>query len=404
MNRITRFFSQPFFTDYRTIAALWFIFAIVASITKGGIDGAHLNNYNIFCGVFNHLVDGLPLYTEYPEEYGDTNHYGPFFSLIIAPFALLPKFISLPLWLIALGGTFLWAVMEMPLNKKAKIILLWFVSNEVLSAMQMAQFNLAIAALVISTYTALRRGHTSWAAIFVVIGTFTKLYGIVAVAFLLFTPKKLKFIGWLIFWSAVAFVLPMVISSPDYVVGQYADWYHSLSEKNEMNVAVGFNTASNYYQNISVMGMAHRISQCHFSDLYILGPAALLFLLPFVRTRQWAAYGFQWGIVASALMCIILYSTGSESSGYIIAMSGVAIWYVSAPWKRSAVDLALLIFALIIGSFGTSDLMPSPIKRGLIRPYSLKALPVFIVWLKLTCELLTHKYPIPGEAMDNSYK
>ena len=158
------------------------------------------------------------------------------------------------------------------------------------------------------------------------------------------------------------------------------------------DLAVGFNTQSNYYQNISVLGMTHRITQMAFSDIYILLPAMLLFLLPYLRTSQYANHGFQWGIVSSVLMCIILFSTGSESSGYIIAILGVALWYVTSPWERGKWDIALLIFALVLGSFGTSDLVPRSIQRSLIRPYSLKALPILLVWLKLIWELCTRDY------------
>jgi len=394
LDSISRFFKKPFFSDYRTIAAIWLLLAVIAAVTKGGFDGNKMNNFLIFRQVYHHLVEFKSLYAYYPEEYTDHNLYGPFFSIIIAPFALMPKFAGLVSWLIFLAGGLYLAIIKLPLKHSAKILIFWFVTNEVLSAMQMGQFNIAIAALVTGTYAALRNGHTSWAALFVVIGTFTKLYGILALVLILFTPKKLKFAGWFVFWSAVAFVLPMAISSPEYIVSQYVEWAQTIIDKNAINVEVGFNTASNYYQNISVLGMTHRITQLEFSDIYILAPAALLFLLPFIRTRQWAAHGFQWGIVASALMCIILFSTSSESSGYIIAMLGVAIWYVSAPWKRSGTDTFLLIFALIIGSFGTSDLMPSAIKKGYIRPYSLKALPVAIIWLKLIWELTTRQYEI----------
>lgn len=60
--------------------------------------------------------------------------------------------------------------------------------------------------------------------------------------------------------------------------------------KNSINVDL--DNAANYFQNISFLGMVHRISGREFSDMFILLPAMLLFLLPFVRTRIWAAYGF----------------------------------------------------------------------------------------------------------------
>lgn len=392
VNRLADFFRKPFFSDYRTIAGLWALLAVIATLMKGGLDG-HLNNFLIFRGVFDHLTAFQPLYDLYPSEYHDCNHYGPFFSIIVAPFALLPKFWGLLLWQFSLGACLFFAIVNMPMKHSSKILIMWLISNEVLSSFQMAQFNLAIAALVVSAYTAIRAGPNGWAALFVVIGTFTKIYGIVGLAFILFSNRKWRFTGWLALWSAVAFILPMFISSPEYVIQEYLAWAQSLIEKNSINVDL--DNAANYFQNISFLGMVHRISGREFSDMFILLPAMLLFLLPFVRTRIWASYGFQWGIVASALMCIILFSSSSESSGYVIAMLGVGIWYVSAPWKRTTTDTILLLFALILGSFGTSDLMPSGIKRGFIRPYSLKALPITIVWLKLIWELCTRNYPLP---------
>lgn len=389
---IYNFFQRPFFSNYRTIAVLWFILAVVAAVTKGGLDGSRLNNFLIFRQVFYHLIDFKSLYAYYPDEYSDHNLYGPFFSVIIAPFALLPKFLGLLSWLVAMGTALYFAILRMPLKHSAKILIFWVISNEVLSAMQMAQFNIVVAAAVLATYVAIRRNCSCLAALFIVIGTFTKLYGIIALIFFIFSKHKIRLAAWLIVWSVIAFVLPMALSSPGYVVSQYSEWYHTLLDKNQLNTIAGLNTTDNIYQNISVLGMAHRISGIEFSDLLILFPAALLFLLPFIRTRQWAAHGFQWGIVASSLMCIVLFSTSSESSGYVIAMLGVAIWYVSSPQKRTTLDSILLIFAIIVGSFGTSDLMPSPIRRGLIRPYSLKALPVAIVWLKQIYELTTRQY------------
>lgn len=68
----------------------------------------------------------------------------------------------------------IFAIVNMPMKHSSKILIMWLISNEVLSSFQMAQFNLAIAALVVSAYTAIRAGRNGWAALFVVIGTFTK--------------------------------------------------------------------------------------------------------------------------------------------------------------------------------------------------------------------------------------
>lgn len=384
MNRIRNFFRLPVFSDYRTIAILWGILAIVAAFTKGGLD-VHLNNFIIFRQVFWHTVDFKSLYAYYPDEYGDHNLYGPLFSIIIAPYALMPKFLSLVCWLLSLCAVLYAAILRMPLAKKAKIFILWYVSNEVLGALFMAQFNIVIAALVIASYTAIDRDKNGWAAMFIMLGAMTKIYGILGLAFIPFSKHKIRLAAYCLMWGALFFVLPMLISSPEYIVSQYAEWFKTLVDKNALN-------ENAFYQNISFIGMSHRVSGVQFNDLWILIPAALLFLLPSYRMSQYHYKGFQWALVASVLMVIILFSTGSESSGYIIAISGVAIWYVTAPWKRSTTDIVLLILALVISSFGHSDIMPKVIRNGIIKPYALKALPITLIWLKLIWEMCTRDY------------
>lgn len=55
-------------------------------------------------------------------------------------------------------------------------------------------------------------------------------------------------------------------------------------------------------------------------------------------------------------------------------------------------DIALMIFALIITSFSPSDLFPAFIRKSIIQPYALKALPVTLIWIKLMYELITKDY------------
>ena len=80
-------------------------------------------------------------------------------------------------------------------------------------------------------------------------------------------------------------------------------------------------------------------------------PGLILFALPYLRLDQYRHRAFRLMFLASVMLFVVLFSTGSESSGYIIALTGVAIWYVGVPWRRSRWDLALLIFALLLTSF-----------------------------------------------------
>lgn len=382
------FFRKPFFRSTNTILVIWIVLAIIATFTKGGFD-MHLNNFRIYRMVFYHTIEMQDLYAFYPEQYYDHNLYGPIFSIIIAPFAILPPVIGLLCWELFMSIILFLAIRNLPLRHLPIIFIMWFVTNEVLGALQMAQFNIIITALIISTYSAIRAGKNWAAALFIMIGTMTKIYGIVAIALVVFSRKKFSLFGWMSVWAAVLFILPMLISSPSFIIGQYSQWISTLFAKNNLN-------AEAVYQNISTLGMIHRITGTNFNDLYILIPAFLLFMLPSIRLNQYKSYGFQWALVASLLMCVILFSTGSESSGYIIALTGVAIWYITAPWQRSKVDMFLLILVLVISSFGHSDLMPRAIRKGFILPYALKALPITLVWLKLIWEMCVKNYAVTG--------
>jgi len=103
--------------------------------------------------------------------------------------------------------------------------------------------------------------------------------------------------------------------------------------------------------------------------------------------------------LASVLLFVVLFSTGSESSTYIIAFAGVGYWYWSAPWKRSKWDVGLMIFAFVLTSMSSSDLFPAFIRKEIVRPYALKALPCFVIWLKLVYEMCRMNYaPVAEEA------
>lgn len=377
------FFAKPFFHDRRTILWLWIALSVIAAVLKYNRTD---NNFRIFRGVFWHTLQGTSLYTEYPLEYYDVNHYGPFFSLVIAPFALMPIPLGLVFWCIALSLTLYFAITRSTFSSWQQMFVLWFCSETLLTSLFMQQFNIAIAAIIIASYALIEKERDFWAAFLIVLGTFVKLYGIVGLAFFFFSRHKRKFVLSLLFWGVVLFVAPMIISSPGYVVSQYHEWFVCLVEKNGENLA-------SEAQNISALGMVRRVlGNPEYSDLWLLTPALVLFALPYLRFKQWRNEGFRMTLLASVLLFTVLFSTGSESSSYIIALSGVCVWYFAAPWQRGKADIWLLVFVFLLSSMGSSDLYPRVIKREYIQAYSLKALPCLIVWLKLCWEMMVKSY------------
>ena len=382
--KLQAFFHKPFFTNPRTLFGLWTLLAVVAGLTK--IAPHRHNNFLIFRGVFWHTIQKLSLYDFYPTEYNDHNHYGPIFSLVIAPFAVVPDAIGLLFWLVVLALGMYYAVRRLPLEEGRQIFLYWFCAHELLTALQMQQFNIAIAAIIIGSFAAIEKGREVTAAFLIVLGTFVKLYGVVGLAFFFFVKRKPRFILALIGWSVVCFVAPMLISSPEYVIGQYVEWYERLAAKN------GENTFS-LMQNISLLGMIRKISgSASYSDLLVILPGLALFGLPYLRFGQYRHLAFRYAILSSVLLFVVLFSTGSESSTYIIPFAGIALWYATSPWKRSGWDVALLVFAFVLSSLSPSDLFPRSLREAYVLPYALKALPPTLIWLRLSYELLTRDY------------
>ena len=382
--KVQTFFRKPFFTQPRTLFGLWTFLAVIAGITK--IVPHRHNNFLIFRGVFWHTLQKLSLYDFYPKEYNDHNHYGPIFSLVIAPFAVVPDALGLLGWLVVLALGMYYAVRRLPLEEGRQIFLYWFCAHELLTALQMQQFNIAIAAIIVGSFAAIEKGREVTAAFLIVLGTFVKLYGVVGLAFFFFVKRKPRFILALIGWSVVCFVAPMLISSPEYVLGQYVEWYERLAAKN------GENTFA-LMQNISLLGMIRKISgSAAYSDLWVILPGLALFGLPYLRFSQYRHLAFRYGILSSVLLFVVLFSTGSESSTYIIPFAGIALWYVTSPWKRTGWDVALMIFAFVLSSLSPSDLFPRSLREAYVLPYALKALPPTLIWLRLSYELLTRDY------------
>lgn len=376
------FISKPFFSDRRVLLVLWVILAIVGMLKYHRTD----NNFLIFRGVFWHTVNGTSLYASYPEEYFDINHYGPLFSLVIAPFAVIPEWLGMLLWLIAMTLVLFWAIYKSTMTLRQQVFIYWFCGHSLLTALFMQQFNIVIAAIIIGSFFLIEKERDFWSAFLIVLGTMVKLYGIVGLAFFFFSRHKQRFVLSLALWSVVLFVAPMLISSPEYIIGQYREWAACLMGKNTENI-------NSIAQNISLLGMVRRISGCMtYSDLWLIIPGMILFAVPYLRISQYRHQAFRETLLASVLLFVILFSTGSESSGYIIALIGTCIWYTAAPWKRSKWDVALMVFVFLLSGMGNSDIWPGFLRHEVIQPYAVRALPCVMVWLLLCYEICIKDY------------
>jgi hypothetical protein len=380
-NKIVQFCS----TKWPTI--LWFTLAFASVFFKAIRGPERYNNYLIFKNVFWHTLQQKNLYASYPLEYLDTNHYGPVFSILIAPFACLPDVAGAILWTLFCNLLLFIAIRKLPISKLQQNVILLISAIEMATAATSTQFNPVVAAGIIFTYLYTKQNKTFWASFCIVLGFAVKLYGIVGLVFWLMSKEKLKFIGYCIFWAAILFVLPMAISSPNFIVTSYQNWFTSLVEKNSSNV----NILTTNMQDISVMGLIKRIFNLPLlSNLSVIIPALLLYFAGLFNLRKYGSnINFQFLLLASTLLFVVLFSSGSESPTYIIALVGVALWYTVQVAPKNAAVLLLLAFVLLFTCLSATDAFPTYVKEHFIRPYAIKALPCFIVWLVVIYQMLS---------------
>ena len=377
---------------------IWFALAfaaVLAETLRGSI-----NNYLIFKQVFWHVIHQTNLYAGYPAEYQDTNHYGPVFSLLIAPFALMPDWLGTILWGMANAWFLFFAIRRLPIGGKSIQVVLLVTALELMTATHNVQFNPMLTAWFILSFVLVEKEKDFWATLFIAAGFLVKLYGIAGLLFFVFSRRKLTFTWSFVFWIAVLFCLPMVLSSPAFIVQSYHDWLDALIVKNSKNI--GDLSVSNM-QDICVMGMIRRIfNPAGFADWMVLLPAAALLALPLLRFSQYKHLSFRLSYLALVLISVVIFSTSAESATYVIAVAGVAIWYILHCGHKPATWVhAVLIFMLVFTSLSPTDLFPAYLKRHLVRPYSLKALPCFIVWLWLIAEV-SFRHFIPAKKTEQA--
>ncbi len=377
---------------------LWFLLAMLAAIAEISRGHAAINNYDIFAGVFEHTIARKNLYLPYPAEYVDTNHYGPVFSILIAPFALLPDYLGCFLWCVANAVVLFYAIRQLNIARSQQLLILCIGLVEMMTAIHNVQFNPMLTGWILLSYVMVEKEKDFWAALFIVAGFFVKIYGIAGIAFFWFSRHKTKFILSGIFWSVVLFCLPMLISSPAFIIQSYKDWIHALVEKNAQNIDA---EDANLMQDISVMGMIRRIGNvAQLKNYFITVPAAILYALPFLRVSQYKNQAFRMSYLALALIGVVIFSSSAESSTFVLAVTGIAVWYVIQPQPRKKWENILLFFVIILTSFSATDLFPPYVRENFIYPYSLKALPCFTAWCVIIYQLLFRDFnkaiPSPG--------
>jgi hypothetical protein len=358
------------------------LFAVVKSVIVNHIH----DNYFVYKHAFFDIIHQQTPFGSVRGPMHDQFHYGPVFSLLMAPFAVLPDGAGVILWVMFNAWALYIAVKLLPLKEGLYLPILLICAHELMTSSSNVEINPLIGALIILSFVFVRNKKDFWAALVICIGMFIKLYGVIGLAFFFLSENKPKFMLSMVFWSVILFLAPMALTSPSYIIQNYHDWYVDLLNKNMHNIGPSF-------QDISLMGLIRNIFNYRgLSNIVVIIPGILLFGLWYLRVKCYRLLPYQLLLLASTLIFVIIFSSSSESPTYIIAVAGVAIWFMNLDRPVTGFEIFLLVFCIVLTVFSPSDLFPKSIRLNYVQPYKLKALPCVLIWCKIIYEMLTREF------------
>jgi hypothetical protein len=371
------FFLHPWIT-VKSVVVL-FLLTTVGATLQSYFSG-HLNNYYAFSRPVINLLSGKSLYEYYGLLYDDFYRYSPTFALLVGLLHPLPDMLGLFIWnmvnTLAFVSGLVYFLRDSHKSDKTIIVVLLLVYLEWLISCQASQSNPLIAGMILWGAVWLKREKPFWAGLLFASCIFIKFYGAAAGIVFVFYPRKIQFLGAVIFWTAVLAVLPLLVTSAQHMEMQYTAWMKAI-----VSSPVGS-------RQLSVMGILRSWFGMEVPVLAVQVLGLSLSLLPLIRWKKYASISFQNLFLSSILIFLIIFNHMAESPTYIIAITGVALWY-STIEKISLWDKMLVVLMLVLCSNSNSDIFPLSVRKGFMEPFAIKAFPCLLVWLRIQYLLWT---------------
>jgi uncharacterized membrane protein len=380
---------KKIFENPRFIFGVYMLLALSATLQSyygsptifNDLEYTAYNNYLIFKQSFFHLIEGKDLFILYPKEHWDLYKYSPTFSLMMAPLAILPDVVGLFIWNLLNALVLFFGIKKLQLPARFKgiefskisMFIILFVGLELMTSLQNEQSNGLLAGLIILAFVFLEKEKIWLGTLCITLTFYIKIFGIVAFALFLVYPQKGKFILSSAVWMIVLALMPAVFVGFDQLIFLYESWGRMLGEDH----------AASY--GYSVMGWLQIWFGLEVSKNVIVLLGVALFCLPLVKFKRNLNYEFRWRLLVSILIWVVIFNHKAESPTFVIAMSGVGIWYFFS--KKTKVNLALVILAFVFTSLSPTDLFPRFLRESFVIPYEMKAMFCILIWGKVIWEM-----------------
>jgi hypothetical protein len=355
----------------RLVLALYATSAALVTVQQAIL--GHSNNLSIFRSASLNLFAGRDLYAAHPEQHVDFYKYSPTFALLFAPLAYLPFALAFLCWTL-LNGLLLWYALDRLLPEREATVALALLYLEVLLALQYGQSNALVAALMILAFVACEGRRQLSAALSITGGAAVKLFPLAALSLAVFYPRRLRFAAVFIGVLAAAVALPLVAMPLGDLLAQYRSW-HAIEAKDAL------------LRGYSLMHYVHAWFGVDWPNWPQQAAGTALLLLPLaLRADRWDSLEFRRLFLCSLLVYSVLFNHASESPSFIVAYTGIVIWYVSSPPSR--LRTAVMALTLLVMVVHDVDLVPRWVKYDILVPYRIKGIPCLVAWFVMQWELL----------------
>ena len=325
--KIVQFFLSP-----RNLFILGFAATFGLSFLE--VWGEKNFNFMIYADATHDFLNGIsPYMARWTASHGDQFLYGPLFTVLFTPFALLPPWLGSILWNMFNFTMLFWAIYSLPekyaREQKSKTFLYIFL---ILATTQLSfQYNVVVAYCFIFAFSLLERGRSFWAIVLILLSGFTKIYGIFQLGLLLCYPRFWRNMGYVALAGVVLLALPALKTGLDGLLPYYGEWFDGLGAERLRNGHQSF-----FYMH-PLLFKLEPVS--HWIQAGIITALAALLV---ARRKRWPDFAFR-AQALGVLMCyVILFSDSCQKHTYVIALLGYMLWH----WSRTPSVTDRVLFCL----------------------------------------------------------
>jgi len=353
----------------RWLIVLYVSSAVIVTIQRGVL--RFPNDYAIFRASFWNLLHGRDLYALHLDQARDVFKYSPTFAALMAPLSLLPMTAGLLIWNLIGALSLVYAAARLLPEPKANLVLL-LAYLPMLRNMQSTQSNTLITALIILSFVMLERGAHWRAALAVGIGAAIKIFPLAALSFAIPHRHRTRFVAWFTAIAIILLALPLLFTSTGRLAAQYHSW--GVREGRDMQ---------DYGESVMAMVQLWLGRDWAAWPTQLAGTIVLLLPLCFRPSIWTRSTEIRVRLLASVLVYCVIFNHKAEPQSYVIALTGIAIWYSIAPRSRWRMGLLAVVLILTSGLSPVPDFIKAPLTPLIRRP-----LPCFIAWIVMQVELI----------------